>query len=233
MNRGLHLMLPDSSVRVRSVAFVSSLAIVGGGVCIPRFVRLEHWSSPWLIFGAAGALGLAIVGTSCRWDRATLGLTLRARQGAWFWLMAGVLIGVAVAIACAAAILVARAGHDVFRLCQADFPPPTMERIVALCLFAPVTEELLWRVVLCTAAARLLGPRAAIAVTGAMFAAAHWMYGVSGPDNLIAGFFLAWAFLRSGTFVVPLALHTCGNALALALQGSAVLEEAACGLTGR
>ena len=38
---------------------------------------------------------------------------------------------------------------------------------------------------------------------------------IPGPDNLIAGFFLAWAFLKSGSIIVPLALHALGNLCAL------------------
>jgi uncharacterized protein len=220
---------PATSAGARAVAFFGSLAVVLAGVSVPRFVRLDHWYSPWLVFAAAGGLGLAIVGASCRWDRAALGLVVPPRQGAWFWVRAGLLIGAAVAIACAAALAAARAGHDVLQLCHRDFPPPGLQRVIALCVFAPLTEELLWRVVLCTAAGRLLGRWPAIAVTGVLFAAAHALYGVASPDNLIAGFFLAWAFLKSGTFVVPLVLHACGNALALAIQHSGWVERLACG----
>jgi membrane protease YdiL (CAAX protease family) len=75
-----------------------------------------------------------------------------------------------------------------------------------------------------------MGRWPAIALTGTLFAAAHGLYGVLGSDNLIAGFVFAWVFLKSGTFVVPLLMHVCGNALALALQSSAAIKEAACGL---
>jgi membrane protease YdiL (CAAX protease family) len=39
----------------------------------------------------------------------------------------------------------------------------------------------------------------------------HVLYGNAGPDNLIAGFFLAWAYLKSGTILVPVVLHSLGN----------------------
>lgn len=216
--------------RVRGVAFLSSLAVVLATVSVPRFIRLEHWISPWLVFGAGGLVGLWIVGTSCRWDCAALGLSPRPRQRVGFWVRAGLFIGAAIAVACVATVVAARAGHDVFRLCERGFPILQVNRVIVLCLLAPLTEELLWRVVLCTAAARLMGPWPAIALTGILFAAAHWMYGVSGPDNLLAGFFLSWAFLQSGSFVVPLALHACGNASVLAIQSSSLVQDVVCGL---
>jgi membrane protease YdiL (CAAX protease family) len=39
-----------------------------------------------------------------------------------------------------------------------------------------------------------------------------------GPDNLIAGYFLAWAYLKSGTIVVPVMLHSLGNLCALVMH---------------
>jgi membrane protease YdiL (CAAX protease family) len=232
MNQGLAASLgPAAPARVRAIAFLSSLAVVLASVGLPRFVWLEDWIAPWLVFGAGGVLGLLIVGTSCGWDRAALGLTFRPRQRAGFWIRAGLLIGTVIAVACVGVLVAARAGHDVFQLCDRDFPILRMDRVIALCLLAPLTEELLWRVVLCTAAARLMGSWPAIVMTGTLFAAAHWMYGVAGPDNLIAGFFLGWAFLKSGTFVVPLGLHACGNVLVVAIQGSSLIKAVACGLS--
>jgi membrane protease YdiL (CAAX protease family) len=51
-----------------------------------------------------------------------------------------------------------------------------------------------------------------------IFEALHVLYGNPGSDNLIAGFFLAWAYLKSGTIVVPVTLHLLGNLCALALH---------------
>ncbi len=36
------------------------------------------------------------------------------------------------------------------------------------------------------------------------------------PDNLVAGFFVAWAYLRSETIVIPIALHALGNLVVVA-----------------
>jgi membrane protease YdiL (CAAX protease family) len=40
--------------------------------------------------------------------------------------------------------------------------------------------------------------------------------GIASPENQIAGFLLAWAFLKIGTILVPLAMHSAGNLIALA-----------------
>ena len=37
-------------------------------------------------------------------------------------------------------------------------------------------------------------------------------------DNTIAGFFFGWAYLRSGTVLVPMVLHALGNLVALSLH---------------
>jgi membrane protease YdiL (CAAX protease family) len=38
------------------------------------------------------------------------------------------------------------------------------------------------------------------------------------PENLVGGFFLAWAYLKSGGLAVPVLLHGLGNLVALASQ---------------
>jgi hypothetical protein len=221
--------VPRTVSRIDIAAFAASLVVVLAGTSIPRFVMLERWTSPWLIFATSGAVGLTIVGTAVGWERHALGLVLRPRQSAWYWLKAAAVVGMAIALVCAAAIAAARAGHDGFGLCERSFPPAELRRVIELTIFAPMTEELLWRIVLCTAAARVVGPWPAIALDGVLFAGAHWLHGVSGPDNLVAGFFFAWAFLKSGTFVVPVALHATGNALVLVLQSGSVIKQIACG----
>jgi len=40
------------------------------------------------------------------------------------------------------------------------------------------------------------------------------LYGNPSPENLLGGFILCWAFLKSQTLVVPLLLHAGGNACA-------------------
>jgi uncharacterized protein len=64
----------------------------------------------------------------------------------------------------------------------------------------------------------LTGPWRAIAASGAVFALLHVAYGNPSPENLLGGFFLAWAYLRSGSVWLPVLLHSAGNLLCLAAQ---------------
>ena len=43
-------------------------------------------------------------------------------------------------------------------------------------------------------------------------------YGNPSPENLVGGFFLAWAYLKSDSIIVPVVLHGLGNLAALAGQ---------------
>ena len=84
-----------------------------------------------------------------------------------------------------------------------------------VCVLAPIVEELVYRAVLVPALLPALGPWGAIAASGVAFATLHHVYGNPGPDNQVAGFVLAWAYLRSGAVWVPVALHALGNACVL------------------
>jgi len=79
------------------------------------------------------------------------------------------------------------------------------------CLWAPITEESVYRFALCVPAHQSFGERLTSLASGAAFAALHFRYGNPAHDNFIAGFALAWAFLRSRTLLMPLGLHALGN----------------------
>ena len=50
-----------------------------------------------------------------------------------------------------------------------------------------------------------------IVASGMIFGALHGLYANPAPDILIAGYFLGWAYLKSGTISVPVVLHSRGN----------------------
>jgi membrane protease YdiL (CAAX protease family) len=83
---------------------------------------------------------------------------------------------------------------------------------------APVIEEMLYRIVICVPLVALAGFWGAALISRAVFAGLHFMYGNPAPDNSIAGYVLAWAFLKSGSIIVPVFLHTTGNACAFVVQ---------------
>jgi membrane protease YdiL (CAAX protease family) len=81
-----------------------------------------------------------------------------------------------------------------------------------------VCREATYRFGLCTGLVRLLRPWGTIVVSGTIFGALHVLYGNPGPDNLIAGYFLAWTYLKSGTIIVPVVLHSLGNLCGLVMH---------------
>jgi len=126
-------------------------------------------------------------------------------------------------------IVLAAMGSFVFGILRYPIPRPQIQAYLShdprvwplfywMCVYAPITEEAIYRFALCTSMAALMGPRAAIVISGVMFAASHVLGGNVGPDNQIAGFVLAWAFLKSGSLAVPLAFHALGNLCALAFH---------------
>ncbi len=87
-----------------------------------------------------------------------------------------------------------------------------------MCVIAPVSEEVLYRLALGAPAVALIGPRWTIIVGGLIFAGLHSLYGNPSPENMLGGFILTWAFLKSETLIVPIAMHSLGNLCAFAFQ---------------
>ena len=156
-----------------------------------------------------------------RGDRRSLGLILVPLQGWGYWGRITVVLGLLTCVLVGGLVVIA---WGVYRLLGADMPvyamPPhqVAQAFVGMCVTAPLLEESIYRIALCVPGAVLLRPTGAIAVSGLAFGLLHLLAGKPGPDNLIAGFFLAWAFLKSGSIAVPLAWHSLGNLCALAIQ---------------
>src|SRR5262249_51528049 len=97
-------------------------------------------------------------------------------------------------------------------------PDQSGQRFLHMCVIAPTVEEAIYRVALCVPLVPLIGGWKTIVVNGIVFAALHFVYGNPHPENLVGGLFLAWAYLRGETIVLPVALHAIGNFIALATQ---------------
>jgi membrane protease YdiL (CAAX protease family) len=95
-----------------------------------------------------------------------------------------------------------------------------------VCIYAPLVEEVIYRSLLAAAIEPTFGSTGTIIAGGVIFAAAHVVNGNPGPDNQIAGFLLMWAFLRSGTILVPLAMHAAGNMVAVMVHVAAGVWQA-------
>ena len=177
------------------------LAFLGSSVCL--LARARHWSLP------------------------ALGLVWRIEPSVAFWLRASAWMTAVIAVGFAIAIALSRAGADPFGFCTPG-DPTTAYGVYGSVILTPAIEETAFRFLLCGAlAGRLSGPTN-IAVNGILFALAHVVFGGIGPDSVLGGFFLAWAFLRSGTIAVPILMHAVGNAALAALGGSGALAFLAC-----
>ncbi len=147
-----------------------------------------------------------------RGDRVSVGLTAAPRQGWRFWLTTGGWLGVVVIGAAVPLGLVWRQigwGWDAVAEAFADNEWPLVDCVIRF----PVFEEFIYRLAICVPIAARFGTRPAIAVSGSLFIAIHLIYGVANPVNVIAGFLLAWTFLKSNSIVVPILLHALGNLL--------------------
>jgi membrane protease YdiL (CAAX protease family) len=150
-------------------------------------------------------------------DLVSIGLQLPPSQGWKWWVKVSLWIGLAVA-ACDVA------GLGLWVLSGRDLPtyatPPSDIgwSFLRMCVFAPVLEEVIYRLALSVPLAVWIGPWGVILVSGLAFAGLHVAGGNPSPENLVGGLFLAWAHLKSESIVVSILLHSLSNLCALAGQ---------------
>ena len=166
--------------------------------------------------GVLAFMALAINLRLVQGDMASVGLVMPV-QGWRYWARMALLIGLVVA-ACVVVGLGAwvLSGHEL--PIYATDPNDLGASFLHMCVFAPVLEETIYRLALCVPLGVGIGPGKAIAVSGLAFGGLHVAYGNPSPENLVGGFFLAWAYLKSESIVVPVLLHGLGNLAALTGQ---------------
>lgn len=169
----------------------------------------ERWG---LVLAAVLAVLLAAGGRP-----ASIGLIARPRQSLRTWarytaiaagLIAAVGIPVGLALWLGGAL---ETSIESFDLAPTALAMEALDSIV----IAPLYEELLFRVVICAALVAVFGPWPGVLASAALFALAH--YHNPGPTNLIAGVAFGWAYVVSGSVVVPLAWHALGNLFVFAV----------------
>lgn len=157
-------------------------------------------------------LGLVSVLCLSDGDITSLGLRLAPVQGWGYWFRMGLWFGLCIGI-------LAIVCGGVYWLRGWPIPliqtPPRLDVLIIYCIRAPIEEELIYRSLLIFAIAPTCGTLGTILISGALFGSIHVLGGNPGPDNLIAGFMLAWAFVKSKTILVPIAMHSAGNSIAL------------------
>ncbi len=105
-----------------------------------------------------------------------------------------------------------------------SFPALELEQAMWLlfptCILAPLLEEGVYRLFLCTALATKWPQLFIIFASGALFSLLHLLYGSWNPANFFAGFLLAWGYCQSSSYWVPVLWHAAGNLLILVLEVS-------------
>lgn len=203
----------EEAVHAAPVARLIALGAVVFSTALPclRFEQLGTLEvEPVIALGALVAVFCFSGG-----NRAVFGFRLTPSRGWRYWArMAGVFAGIILLLAA----LIAGA----FSVLGWRIPIPRRDpqfiyaHTFLMCVYAPIVEEMVFRALLTFAVLPTLGPRWTIIVSGFVFAILHILRGIPGADNLVAGFMLQWAFLRSGTILVPMAFHAGGNLMVLA-----------------
>ena len=167
--------------------------------------------------GSTALLAAAVLIGLLRGNLDSAGLRITPIQGWRYWIRATLLIGLIVAgiLAVYGAVIVLSGHQPPIYSTPAD---AIFARFLGMCVFSPILEETIYRFVLCVPLAVLISARGTIAVSGLAFGLLHVVYGNPSPENLVAGFFLGWAFLKSGSILVPVILHSLGNLCALVGQ---------------
>ena len=182
----------------------------------------EYWNR-WL--RAAPALAaIAIYAALLRGDRAALGWTLRPQPSPRYWIRATVIMAILVGVLVGAGafyVLVLQDGPLKFPEAQGSWA----DRIWYFCVEGPAMEEVIYRAAIVTGLVAALRAWPAVVLSSAAFGFLHFIYGNPAPNNVLGGLFFAWAYLRSGTLVLPFALHALGNFAVLVLNhaGQALL----------
>ncbi len=211
------------SLRARWAIAVAACCVAVGATVASRRVALltGQQALAWVFFVIVTLASCVLIARATRWDRRSLGLTLFPVSGIRYWVRVGILGGLSILAVVLTTVAIARAGGpDPFGLRAAHVHPPTFVATVEMLVLSPVFEELLYRLVLSTALAGVAKPWIAVGGGAVVFTWAHWTGGALGPDNLLAGVFFGWVYLRSGTIWIPIVFHSIGNLGALLLSAA-------------
>ncbi len=171
---------------------------------------------PWFPHGNAARIAIGLAATAAllalaRGDRESVGLRFAPAQGWRWWLKATLVVGVVFGMALVAWFALEWALKGSVDVVRAPYSLDLADVVHGL-LVAPLVEEPLYRVALCVPLAALVDRRIAIVASGVAFALLHVRYGNAGPTNMLAGFVLGWAFVKSRSLALPMLLHALGNA---------------------
>lgn len=191
-----------------------------GTLAVAADLALVHWDRQPESTEGRGALAVLVLAAQfflVKGDLASVGLRLSPVQGWRAWVRVSFRIGLAILLCIGVGLggwILSGREVPIYVTAPDDIGPTFLR----MCFFAPVTEEVTYRLALCVPLAALLGPWGTIAVSGLAFGGLHLAYGNPSPENLVGGFFLAWIYLKGGSIALPVLLHGLGNLCALAGQ---------------
>ena len=194
-----------------------SAAVLAIGIVIIDFVlilfRVQNIHAYRIILAISAVICLLLLAGG---NLSTIGVVFRPRYGFRYWIKATIVV--AAVIALLLSLVIAAFWFTDINVSLPRTAPQSFSRTVLVsCIEYPLLEETLYRLVFLTPLVVLLGGRWTILVGGVVFAALHFAYGNPAPDNFVAGYFLAWAYLKSGSVLIPIAWHSLGNACAHAI----------------
>ena len=165
--------------------------------------------SPWRIAMGAGALLVAFLLSGRRGS--AVGLRAVPQPSLRFWIRVVVILAVGSILLLAAGAAWFWYRGEPLPAGQFRGPADVWPAFTKSVLLAPVSEELVYRAVLCLPLRVVLGPWLAIMISGAAFAYLHVAYGNFAPNHVFAGLVMSWAYVRSGCLWLPILLHALGN----------------------
>jgi len=193
-----------------------AVAIVALGVFLTSWTgqtKLDPGRNIYLTLVMVGCLYLGFLALYVPGTAGALGFRCVPRQGWLFWLWVSATIAAIFVIELIVLLIwQISSGINLVRPQALTWP-----QFFSSCVVAPVHEEILDRMILCTAAVALVRSWGGIAISGVIFWLSHYVAGVASLDNLIGGFLLAWCFVKSETIILPIVLHSLSNLFMLTL----------------
>ena len=194
-------------VMVRSIAFA---------IVILSLIETRYWMG--ISYALLALVGVVSILSLDQGSSVALGFSPRPIQGWGYWFRLALWFAMLIGLVAIASWIVWKANGWKVPIYQTS---PSIETFVFMCIDAPVSEEILFRSLLTLAILPTLGEWGTILAGGFLFSLLHVLHGNPGPDNQIAGFMLGWAYIKSKTILVPLAMHAGGNLMALGFQVAA------------